>query len=134
MNTENAIASRYDEVVFENRNKSYGAYSIRRAYDSNLTKGSAAGFLFAASLFGIAYAAMILKPEINAGVIKKPLEFFDKGIKIIAEKQELKEIKKQQVKSNAIPTHVVTSEVTEQKIETQSTSSEVGSDQGNDVL
>src|SRR5258708_34928677 len=98
MNTENAITSRYDEVVFENRNKSYGAYSIRRAYDSNLSKGSAAGFLFVASLFGIAYVAMILKPETRSGVIKKPLEFIDRGIKIIAERQELKEIKKQQVK------------------------------------
>lgn len=135
MNTENAITSRHDEVVFENRNKSYGAYTIRRAYDSNLSKGTAASFLFVTFLFGIAYAAMILRPEVKAGIIKKPLELIDKGIKIIAEKSEPKEIKKPQVKSTDIPTRVVTTEVTEQTVETQvATSSEIGNNQGNDVL
>ncbi len=135
MNTENAMTSHYDEVVFENRNKSYGAYSIRKEYDSNLSKGSAASCLFVASLFGIAYASMILKPEIRTEIIKKPLEFFGKNIKVIAEKPEPKEIKKPQIKSNDISTRVVTNEVTEQRVETQTaTSSEVGNDQGKDVL
>ena len=86
MNTEHAIASRHDDIVFENRNKEYGAYLIRREYDSNLSKGTFASFLFVACLFGVAYGAMMLRTDIvtmlphrteDGGLIPKPIIIAD---------------------------------------------------------
>jgi len=39
-----------DEVIFENRNKAYGAYVLRSEYSSSLTKSLFIGIAFAASL------------------------------------------------------------------------------------
>ena len=39
METKNAVAKRWDDLVFENRNKEYGAYSIRKSYSENVNKG-----------------------------------------------------------------------------------------------
>lgn len=39
-----------DEIVFENRNKAYGAYALRSGYSSDLTKSLFIGIAFAASL------------------------------------------------------------------------------------
>lgn len=39
MKTGNIISGDFDEVVFENRNKEYGAYEIRKKYDKNVTLG-----------------------------------------------------------------------------------------------
>jgi len=38
MKTPNNIPSSFDDVVFENRNKLYGAYALRRSYNGNLLK------------------------------------------------------------------------------------------------
>lgn len=39
MRNENAEVPSMDDLVFENRNKEYGAYSIRKAYSENVNKG-----------------------------------------------------------------------------------------------
>jgi protein TonB len=39
METKNAVSKRWDDLVFENRNKEYGAYSIRKTYSENVNKG-----------------------------------------------------------------------------------------------
>jgi len=65
MNTENFVASRNDDVVFDNRNKSYGAYSIRRSYTSSLTKGSGGSLLATGLFIAIVQAALMMKPEIK---------------------------------------------------------------------
>ncbi|MES2388777.1 MAG: TonB family protein [Bacteroidota bacterium] len=57
-----------DDIVFENRNKTYGAYLIRKLYDDNVLKALAiAGTLFVLAIAGpIVYAS--LKPVEEAPV------------------------------------------------------------------
>lgn len=45
-----------DEVVFENRNKSYGAYALRQSESSNVAKSLVITFSFFLSIFLIAFA------------------------------------------------------------------------------
>lgn len=72
MNTENFVASRNDEVVFDNRNKSYGAYSIRRSYTSSLTKGSGGSLLVTGFFVAVVHAIVMMKPEIIRSIVPKP--------------------------------------------------------------
>jgi periplasmic protein TonB len=39
MKTENGVSKSWDDLVFENKNKEYGAYSVRKSYSQNLTTG-----------------------------------------------------------------------------------------------
>jgi protein TonB len=117
MNTENDIDQRYDDVIFENRNKTYGAYSIRREYDSNLSKGTFASFLFVACLFGAAYAAMMLKTEIKKVIVEPPFHKYLDDVVIIRDKPVQNEIKKQPLnQTSAFPTRVVTGDVVDKPV------------------
>lgn len=55
------------ELVFEGRNKSYGAYELRQHNDRRLAKALGFGFLLFSALFGAAYFNMnredIVKPD-----------------------------------------------------------------------
>jgi len=55
----------WEDVVFESRNKEYGAYSIRKSYDENVAKASLMALLIAASL-------LRLKIEITLPTVKGP--------------------------------------------------------------
>ncbi len=130
MNTENAITSRYDEVVFENRNKSYGAYSIRRAYDSNLTKGSASSFLFTAFLFGLVQAAMMLGNRLEITPQGPIVCITTTPPIIIKDPQAPKEIiRSPKANPNLTPQVVSTPVVDPPPVETQTTSS-IGNENG----
>jgi hypothetical protein len=39
MKTEHGVSKSWDDLVFENKNKEYGAYLVRRSYSQNLTTG-----------------------------------------------------------------------------------------------
>ena len=39
MKTESEQVQRWDDIIFENRNKAYGAYTIRKSYDDNVLTG-----------------------------------------------------------------------------------------------
>lgn len=45
---ENArlLKNSMDDIVFEGRNKSYGAFQLRRLYDKHMTRGMISGFIF----------------------------------------------------------------------------------------
>jgi protein TonB len=53
-----------DEVVFENRNKEYGAYAMRKSYDSNLLKASASSFGFLIICMGTFYVLGLFPKEL----------------------------------------------------------------------
>lgn len=112
MNTENSFASRNDEVVFDNRNKSYGAYSIRRSYTSSLTKGSGGSLLVAGFFVAAVQVMLMMKPDSLkpiTGCVLPPLKLTN-DIQIIPDQpippptQEVKQ-------SQGFPTRVVTHEV-----------------------
>ncbi len=100
MNTDNDITQGYDDLIFENRNKTYGAYSIRREYDSNLSKGTFASFLFVACLFGVAYGAMMLRNDLDAAPIGPTCHLPSPPPTIIRD-QQVKEVEPPRVKGNA---------------------------------
>lgn len=127
MNTDQPFTSHHDEIVFENRNKEYGAYIIRRAYHSNLSKGTFTSFLFVACLFGMAYAAMMLKPVIHEVMPAKPPIDLGKIFKVIPEYKEPPPAAKPLVQhSNAFPTKVVTHDVEPPKAEPETITTSTG--------
>ncbi len=70
------IKPTWEDVVFESRNKEYGAYSIRKSYDENVSKASVIALLFAAFVFGSIQVASLLRIEIKI----KPPTIIGKGL------------------------------------------------------
>lgn len=64
-NSNSWLSSSIDDIVFENRNKSYGAYLLRRIYDKNMTKGILAGLLFFLFLIFAPQAYAYLKNKLT---------------------------------------------------------------------
>jgi protein TonB len=98
-----AVSSNYghfDDLVFDKRNKSYGAYQIRKSYAINGLIGFAiAVFLVVMLIVGPIIASWInsLKPE-KPAVVEKKVEVTLKNTESIdeeEEKEEIKEIKKE---------------------------------------
>lgn len=69
---ENVFASHnnLDEVVFENRNKSYGAYLLRKSYDQHLAKALLGSLLLMFVAFGILYLLSMIRPSIQPAIEK----------------------------------------------------------------
>jgi len=70
METKNAVSKRWDDLVFENRNKEYGAYSIRKTYSENVNKGFMMSLGTALLFFIIPFIASSFKtiePVISGG-------------------------------------------------------------------
>ncbi len=59
-----------DEVVFEHRNKEYGAYAMRKSYDSNLLKASASSFGFLIVFVGTVYVLSLFRKQVVAPIIE----------------------------------------------------------------
>ncbi len=55
----------WEDVVFESRNKEYGAYPIRKSYDENVSKASLIALLFAAFVFGCLQIASLIHVKIK---------------------------------------------------------------------
>jgi protein TonB len=53
-----------DEVVFANRNKSYGAYVLRNDYSNQLTKALFVGIAFFASVSAVPLVMNAFKSEV----------------------------------------------------------------------
>lgn len=73
MKTETLVAKDWDDLVFENRNKEYGAYEVRKAYSGNLVAG------FTVSM-GIALLAFVIPIIVSlmGGDVKKIVEAIPK--------------------------------------------------------
>ncbi len=64
MNTNHTSSESFNDLIFENRNKEYGAYAIRRSYNDNLSKA----LFSSASLFGIiVFAAFLFTKNNDSG-------------------------------------------------------------------
>ena len=66
--------SSWDDVVFESRNKEYGAYSIRKSYEENITMASLMMILFASFVVGCLQIASLMHIK-----IKMPVHVVDHG-------------------------------------------------------
>lgn len=83
------------DIIFENRNKAYGAYSLRKLYPHRLKL--ALGFMF---LFAIAFSAFTFLPEKDNYLIAKPHIIDPEFGKVKDPKEEPKkpEVKKPEIK------------------------------------
>ncbi|MES2139159.1 MAG: energy transducer TonB [Bacteroidota bacterium] len=64
MDTNHTSSESFNDLIFENRNKEYGAYAIRRSYNDNLSKA----LFSSASLFGIiVFAAFLFTKNNDSG-------------------------------------------------------------------
>lgn len=54
-----------DEVVFEHRNKQYGAYALRKSYDAHLLKATFSSFGFFLLLGAVFYVLTLLRPAVQ---------------------------------------------------------------------
>ena len=61
MDTNHTSSESFNDLIFENRNKEYGAYAIRKSYNDNLSKA----LFSSASLFGIIVFAAFLFAKNN---------------------------------------------------------------------
>ncbi len=57
--------STWEDVVFESRNKEYGAYIIRKSYNENVSKASLMALLIAAFVFAVLQIASLMRIEIK---------------------------------------------------------------------
>lgn len=64
-----------EDIVFENKNKAYGAYDLRKKYDDNMAKGMLAGLLTITLLIVIPSLIKYFKGE--EIVIKTPMELLE---------------------------------------------------------
>lgn len=123
MNTENSFASSSDEAVFDNRNKDYGAYSIRKSYTTSLTKGSGGSLLVAGFFIAAVQAALLLAPEIHPKIVERPIICGLVPVPDIKRNQEQKRVVRQEPKTNAtLPPRAVTTPVDPPEVELPQTS------------
>jgi protein TonB len=70
MKNESEQVQRWDDIIFENRNKSYGAYAIRKNYDKNVLKAEAISIGIGVLIFII--PMLMSSSKINVPVIDEP--------------------------------------------------------------
>jgi protein TonB len=132
MKTEIA-RSTWEDVVFESRNKEYGAYILRKSYNENVSKASLMALLIAAFVFGAIQVASLLRMEIKIpspvaeglGIVLPPIIISDPP----TFKQEIKSVKKT---SNFFPIATTREPVETPPIETVD-NTPVGSETGADI-
>jgi periplasmic protein TonB len=74
MKTEHGVSKSWDDLVFENKNKEYGAYTVRRSYSQNLTTGLGISVCFACMILitpkvmSLIFPGQTLLPDIEIPV------------------------------------------------------------------
>lgn len=64
-----------DEVVFEHRNKQYGAYALRKSYDAHLLKATLSSFGLFLLLGAVFYLLTLFRPAIEVAETLKVISF-----------------------------------------------------------
>lgn len=80
MNILGNNSNKLNEVIFENRNKNYGAYEIRSSYNDSLKKS----LIYLSSIVFLLFGSVIVSNKINGiNSNDKPLTFEDPKIEIL---------------------------------------------------
>src|SRR5258706_8174015 len=69
MKAETTVPQGWEDIVFENRNKAYGAYFIRKIYSKNVTIASIGALLIISFILAFPSLAALFKSDV---VIEKP--------------------------------------------------------------
>ena len=59
MKTKANIENNFDEIIFEKRNKEYGAYFLRKKYENNISLALAVSITFLLLIVAIGYPLRI---------------------------------------------------------------------------
>jgi protein TonB len=80
MNILGNNSSKLNEVIFENRNKNYGAYAIRSSYNDSLKKS----LIYLSSIVFLLFGSVIISNKINGVAVHEiPLTFEDPKIDLL---------------------------------------------------
>ena len=119
MKNQNQSFENFNELVFEHRNKAYGAYVIRKSYNENVSKSLLLSIAFFSLivLIGVALSNKNL-PKIKLVPIQKLDSIFSTTVEITPP-EKLKHIEPTKVKEIIKPKTDITSvEVSDKKVET----------------
>jgi periplasmic protein TonB len=64
----------FDDMVFEGRNKAYGAYQLRQEYNDRMSKAGGICFSSILLLLGLSYAAISMKPDLKEAMVPSPID------------------------------------------------------------
>lgn len=73
MRTQIAQNANWDDLVFDGRNKEYGAYELRQSYNKMVIRASLSAFMFLLLILFSHNFAGLFKNDISVGQDKKPL-------------------------------------------------------------
>lgn len=80
MNLLGNNSAKLNDIIFENKNKTYGAYEIRTSYYDSLKKS----LLFLTGLISLLFGAITINNKMNSGsVIESPITFDDPALKTL---------------------------------------------------
>jgi protein TonB len=127
--------STWEDVVFESRNKEYGAYTLRKSYNENVSKASIMALLIAAFVFGAIQVASLLRMEIK--IIPpgcKPFEL--RSLPTIISDQPKQKIvpRNDQHTNNDLPVRVVKHDVLDLPPAKPVVNTSVGNEIGTDIV
>jgi protein TonB len=121
MKSQSENMQRWDDIIFEKRNKAYGAYAIRKNYNTNVLKAEAMSIGIGALIFMIP----ILMPDEashNIPVIAEPKgRIVLEGIKIKPDQPLAKTTSVKRINASIIPTRITTLEVPEEPLSPKTT-------------
>ncbi len=123
----------WDDVVFENRNKSYGAYSLRRGYSKRVILGwgiSVALFAFCLYMSDVTLPKAPTVPPF----IREPFEVVFEAQPVIARPKHQGQQSQKVKKSNQGPIHVTTEPIETPVEPIQSYGSENGVENGTEAV
>jgi protein TonB len=75
----------WEDILFENRNKEYGAYAIRKSYDENVTKASLIMIFIASFAFGVLQIASLMDVKIKIPIPPKGIDGFTRLPNIVVD-------------------------------------------------
>jgi protein TonB len=133
MENENAIKN-FDDLIFENRNKTYGAYAIRKSYNDNVNKAVFIALLSVGIIVILSSFSASTKDDApknpDGG---KPNTLLPDPV-VIVEPPPAKEIPHVRSVSNNVQPVVTTDKVDDKPIETTNTINSDGQDTGDIVI
>lgn len=121
MKNQADLVQRWDDIIFKNRNKSYGAYAIRKDYNSNVIKAEAISIGIGALIFMIpVFIPDKITPDIP--IITEPKgKIVLEGIKIKPDQPSAKTTPVKRIKASVIPIKVTPRQVQDEPLTPQTT-------------
>ena len=74
MDVNHLVPASFDDILFENRNKAYGAYQLRREYNDRMKKATGISLSGVLLLFAFGYAAIQLRPNPVEDLLSRPID------------------------------------------------------------